>query len=496
MGEVTFTEFPFKTIPYKHQLDCWRLSRDREAYALLMEMGCGKSKVICDTAAYLFLKNKIQGQVIIAPKGVYLNWVENELPIHMSDAVPHKVAYWSSYARKSERDAIKALYQEGNFLRTLVVNIEAINSEKTVREVVGFMQKFQTITTVDESTTIKNPSAKRTKIMINIGKYATYRRICSGNPIPNGPLDLYSQTEFLKTNQLGFTNYFAFRNRFAVMQDKKFGNQSFKHVVGYRDLEKLKQLMRSFSFVIKKNDCLDLPPKIYQTIDVEMGPKQAAAYQAMRDDAFIQLSKGQVTAKMVITQLLRLHQISCGFLKPDEQLEVPFGEPNDRLDTLMNLLSQAPGKVIIWATYRYNIKAILAGIKEKFGPETVVEYYGDTDDEDRRRGKKAFQDPDSPVRFMVSNPDTGKFGNTWTQATTVIYFSNSYNLESREQSEDRAHRIGQQGAIHAGQDQVPSVLYIDLCVRNTVDERIIKVLKGKKKLTDEIVESNWRWFVG
>ena len=496
MGEVTYTEYPFKTNPYKHQLDCWRVSKDRKAYAYFMEMGTGKSKVVIDNAGYLFLNKRIGGHVIVAPKGVYLNWVENELPIHMSEAVPMQVAYWSSYARKEERDALKKLHQPGNMLRTLVVNIEAMNSERATDEVVDFMKKYSCMLTVDESTTIKNPNAKRTKIMINVGKFAEYRRICSGNPIPNGPLDLYSQSEFLQRNLLGYTNYFAFRNRFAVMQDQTLGRQSFKRVVGYKDLDALKRLMRQFSFIVKKDDCLDLPPKVYQVVDVGMGPRQTEAYNKMVQDAYIQLEGGnQVTAQMVITQLLRLHQIACGFLKPDYMDEVPFGEPNDRLETLLGLLDQAPGKVIIWANYRYNVKQIIAAISEKYGKDSVVSYFGDTGDDDRKYAKQAFQDPDSPVKYMVSNPDTGRFGNTWTQGTTVIYYSNSYNLESREQSEDRAHRIGQLGAIHnPGED--PSVLYIDLRVRGTVDDKIIRVLRNKKKLTDEIVQSNWRWLIG
>lgn len=506
MGEVTNTEFPFKTQPYKHQLDCWRLSRDRQAYGLFMEMGTGKSKVIIDNAAYLYMGSKIKGNVVVAPKGVYLNWVEKEFPEHMTDAVRHDVAFWSSYARKEERDAIKKLYQDGNFLRTLVINVEAMNSERAVDEVVKFMKTYPCLLTVDESTTIKNPSAKRTKIITNVGKYAKYRRVCSGNPIPNGPLDIYSQAEFLESGLLGHGNFFSFRNRFAVMQKKTLGKASFNTVVGYQDLEALRTMMRRFSFIIKKADCLGLPPKVYQTIDIAMGPRQRDAYNKMLEDAYIKLSDAsQVTALMVITQLLRLHQIACGFLKPDQMEEVPFGEPNDRLDTLLDVLSQAPGKVIIWATYRYNIKQIIRAISEKFGSETVVDYYGDTGDEARRRAKKDFQDPESPVRFMVSNPDTGKWGNTWTQATTVVYYSNNYNLEARDQSEDRAHRIGQKGAVHDLSNVVledgfnadqPSVLYIDLRVRGTVDDKIIKILKSKKKLSDEVVQSNWRWLMG
>ena len=496
MGEVTFTEYPFKTTPYKHQLDCWRASKDRESFALFMDMGCGKSKVIIDNAGYLFLNKRIDGLVVVAPKGTYLNWVENELPIHTSEAVPTRVAYWSSCARKEEREALRKLHQPGGTLRTLVVNVEAMSSERAVDEVVDFVKRYKCMLTVDESTTIKNPSAKRTKILINVGKLAKYRRICSGNPIPNGPLDLYSQSEFLQRNLLGYSNYFAFRNRFAVMQDQKFGQRSFKRVVGYRDLDALKQLMRKFSFIIKKADCLDLPPKVYQTVDVAMGPRQTEAYNKMVQDAYIQLEGGdQVTAPMVLTQLVRLHQIACGFLKPDHMDEVPFGEPNERLSTLLDLLDQAPGKVIIWASYRHNVRQIVAAISEKYGKESVVDFYGETSDDDRKHARKAFQDPDSTVKYIVSNPASGKFGNTWTQGTTVVYYSNSYNLEDREQSEDRSHRIGQFGAVHApGED--PSVLYIDLRVRGTVDDKIIRVLRNKKKLTDEIVQSNWRWLIG
>jgi hypothetical protein len=457
---------------------------------------CGKTKVVIDNAGYLFLKEKIDAQVIVAPKGVYLNWIENEIPVHNSEAVPLLSAYWSSYARKEEKEALKKLHQPGKFLRTFVVNVEAMASERAVDEVVAFLKKYKCMMTIDESTTIKNPQAKRTKILINLGKFAKYRRICSGNPIPNGPLDLYSQSEFLQKNLLGYSNYFAFRNRFAVLVDQQLGRQSFKKVVGYRDLDSLKMLMRRFSYIIKKADCLDLPHKVYQTVDITMGPRQTAAYNKMLQDAFIQLSgASQVSATMIITQLLRLHQISCGFLKPDQMEEVPFGEENDRLETLLDLLEQAPGKVIIWATYRYNIREIIAAIGNKFGEKSVVDFYGATSADDRKEAKAAFQDPNSPVKYMVSNPASGRFGNTWTQGTTVIYYSNDYNLESREQSEDRAHRIGQSGAIH-GDETEPSVLYIDLRAKGTVDEKIIKVLRAKKKLTDEVVASNWQWLMG
>jgi SNF2 family DNA or RNA helicase len=484
-----------KSTPYKHQLDCFELSKDRRSYGIFSDMGTGKSIMCLMTAAHLYLTGKIKRLLVVAPHGCYMNWID-EVPKHLSEELPYKLAYWSSYSTKDDKKQLAALELPGEALRILVVNIEACVTERAVNFMIEFMKKQSTILIVDESTSIKNPNSKRTKIMINMGKFAEYRRICSGSPIPNGPLDLWSQTEFLQHNLLGFVNYFAFRNRFCIMQEQRLGTQSFKKVVGYRDKDVLKRLMRQFSFIIRKEDCLDLPKKVYQTVDVSMGKQQTAAYNAMLQDAFIQLEpKGQVTAQMVMTQLTRLHQIACGFLKPDQMSEVPFDEPNDRLNTLIDLLEQAPGKVIVWANYRYNVKQIISAISERFGKETVVDYYGDTSNEDRKHAKQVFENPNSPVRYIVSNPQTGKFGNTWIQATTVIYYSNDYNLESRDQSEDRAHRIGQKGAVHnPGED--PSVLYIDLRVRGTVDDKIIRVLKNKKKLTDEIVASNWRWLLG
>lgn len=485
-----------KSTPYEHQWTYHLLARDRLAFANFSQMGLGKCLMELMTAVHLYKSKKIGRLLIVAPKGCYATWFENEVPKHLSDDLPYKLAYWSSYSTKEDRKQLLSLETPGEALRILVINIEACNSEKAVDFIIDFMKKQPTMMVIDEGTTIKNPAAKRTKIMINIGKFAKYRRICTGNPVPNGAVDLYTQTEFLQKNLLGFTNFYAFRNRFAVLQEQRFGQQSFKRIVGYRDLDALRTMMRKFSFVCKKEDCLDLPPKVYQTVEVQMGARQADAYNKMLQDAYIALSDGSsVTAQMVMTQLVRLHQIACGFMKPDHMPEVPFGEPNDRIETLLSLLEQAPGKCIVWATYRYNVRQLMDAISKKFGEESVVDFYGATSNDDRKYAKEAFQDSNSPVKYIVSNPASGRFGNTLTQGTTVLYFSNSYDLEFREQSEDRAHRIGQVGDVHSpGQD--PSVLYIDLVAKGTVDERIVKVLKAKKRLTDEVVQSNWKWILG
>jgi len=482
------------TDPREHQVACFDMSRERESFAIFSEQGTGKSLMALMTAAYLYRERKIGRVLIVAPRGCYRVFVDDEIPKHLSPLIPHKVAVWSSYQTKEIKKQLETLESGGEMLRVLVVNVEACITERAANFIVDFMKRQPTLMIVDESTTIKSPTAKRTKVLINIGKYAAFRRICSGNPTPQSPLDLYSQTEFLKKNLLGYGNYFSFRNRFAVMAERRFGNRSFRQVVGFRDLEALKTAVSRFSFIVKKCDCLDLPPKIYQVRDVEMGEEQAKYYEKMANEAFIQLSAtAQVTATMVLTQLVKLHQITCGFLSPDGGPEVDIPGCT-RLEELMEILEQCEGKAIVWSTYRHNIRQIFSAIEEKFGKGTVGHYYGDTKvgrAEDPEEGTriwltKSFQNPDSKLRFIVANQASGRFGNTWTLGTTVIYYSNSYNLEFRDQSEDRSHRIGTVGPV----------TYIDLRTRGTVDDKILKILKAKKTLSEELVQSNWRWILG
>jgi len=179
---------------------------------------------------------------------------------------------------------------------------------------------------------------------------------------------------------------------------------------------------------------------------------------------------------------LRLHQITCGFLKTDDGTEIDL--PNPRIDALMDVLAGTSGKVIIWATYCNNIKKILKALEDEYGKESAVSYYGDTDSEERRAAVQGFQN--GAVRFFVSNPATGRFGLTLTASASVVYFSNSYDLEHRTQSEDRVHRIGQTAS---------SVNYVDLVCRNTVDERIIKALRSKREISAIINGDELReWF--
>ena len=333
---------------------------------------------------------------------------------------------------------------------------------------------------VDESTTIKTPSAKRTKSICNLGKYAKYRRILTVSPVTKSPLDLYTQCGFLNEELLGFGSFYSYRNRYAIMVDRNFGGRRVQIPTGYQRLDELSEILKKFSDRVLKQDCLDLPEKTYVERQVELTEEQTKAYATMKSAALASLKGKMATAPHVLTQLMRLHQITCGHLKNDDDTITEI--KNNRMTSLLELLEEAEGKVIIWANYVYDIKQIVKAISKKYGESSIVQYYGAIPAETRQKNIERFQDPDSDARFFVGNPQTGGYGITLTAANNMIYYSNGYDLEKRLQSEDRAHRIGQK----------KSVTYIDLIAPKTIDEKIRKALRKKINIATEIMGEELR----
>ena len=200
--------------------------------------------------------------------------------------------------------------------------------------------------------------------------------------------------------------------------------------------------------------------------------------------AALALLKGKMaTAPHVLTQLMRLHQITCGHLKNDDDTITEI--KNNRITSLIELLEEVEGKVIIWANYVYDIKQIVSAISKKYGEDSIVQYYGAVAADVRQENIEKFQDPDSPARFFIGNPQTGGYGITLTAANNVVYYSNGYDLEKRLQSEDRAHRIGQKKAV----------TYVDLIAPKTVDEKIRKALRKKINIATEVMGEDLREWI-
>jgi SNF2 family DNA or RNA helicase len=277
-------------------------------------------------------------------------------------------------------------------------------------------------------------------------------------------LDLYTQCEFLSPDLLGFDSFYTFRARYAVMQQVEMGGRQVLFPKYYTNLDELTEKLKSFSYRVKKQDCLDLPEKIYTTRNITLTEEQVRVYNKLKKQAFAIVNSQEVSFANKLTEILRLHQVANGFVKSDEG-EINVFEDCPKLKELLSILEEADGKFIIWANYVQNIKTIIHKLKEVYGANSVVSIFGEVSTEDRQEAVRKFQNDDS-CRFFVGNPTTGGYGLTLTAASYVVYFSNSYNLEVREQSEDRAHRIGQK----------KNVTYIDLIAERTIDEFIISAL--------------------
>jgi hypothetical protein len=476
--ETSLDDYPFKTTPYEHQRTALNKGAYKEAYGYLMEMGTGKSKTLLDNIGVLYLSGHVNFAVLFAPKGVYRNWVSKEIPEHFSDSIPHRTIRWVSSPNATQLKEIRSVAQPFEGMTFFVMNIEALSTVKGVEALTWLGKKFgaKGLIGVDESTTIKNMKAKRTKNLIKAGQLFAYRRILTGSPVTKAPLDIYAQAEFLGPRLLGHSSYYSFQGRYAVTQKRKMGAHSFEQVVGYRNLEELSGIISQFSYRVLKKDCLDLPEKVYTVREVELTPEQAKMYNEIRGEGLTLLNSGElVSTQSIIAQMLRLQQVLSGHLKTDDGDLVTF--PTNRIEELVSICEEAGGKVIIWSRFRHDIQQITQRLKQEFGEESAASYYGDTSDDERLRIVQDFQKPDHPLRFFVGNAATAGYGITLTEANTVVYFANSFDLEHRIQSEDRAHRLGQKN----------KVLYIDLISPGTIDERIVKALRQKIDLGAKVL---------
>ena len=477
--------YRYKTKPYAHQLKALKKSWAQKNYALFMEMGTSKSKVLVDNIAMLYDNGAIRGALIVAPKGVYKNWDQIEFPVHLPDHVEHTKVLWEANITKKKQTELDTLFDGKEELKILIMNVEAFSTSKGLDFAHSFLNIFlgRALIGIDESTTIKSPTAKRTKNILTIGELAKYRRILTGSPVTKSPLDLYSQCEFLDPWLLGHQSYYSFRARYANMVKRNFGGRSVQLVTSYRRLDELGDKLDDFSYRVLKEDCLDLPEKVFTKRIVELSKEQKEIYAQLKETALAFTEDGKVMSTVnVMTQLMRLHQVTCGTFKADDGTVKHL--PNNRIQALMDCLEETDGKVIIWATYREDIKKIVESLKKAYGEASTVEYHGGVDATLRQEHIAQFQQEKGPTRYFVGNAQTGGYGITLTAANTVIYFSNSYDLEKRLQSEDRAHRIGQTG----------SVTYVDLIAEKTIDERIVKALRTKVNIANEIMGEdlkNW-----
>lgn len=468
-----------KTTPFPHQAKLHEETRDLSAYGLFLEQGLGKTKVVLDTAGHLFLEGKIDGLLVIAPPAVAPNWVRDEIPTHLPDAMRAACHLWESKragTKKHQRAAKEVLEHDG--LAVLVMSYEGFMTDRGTAFAKEFLTNRTCLYVLDESARIKTPGAKRTKRILASAKYAPYRRVLTGTPVANSPFDVFTQLKFLKNDvwaPFGCSNFYAFRTRFGEWIQQKLGSgRSFPKLIKYKNLDVLHGVVDSMGCRLLKDDVLDLPPKLYQKRYFEATPEQTKAIRELKEHLFLETEDGkEVTALLAITQLLRAQQILSGFMGVDgEDGEVYELKKNPRLDALMEIVEDCPHKMIVWARFRYDVDQICAAMK-KAGIE-YVRYDGAVGTDEREEARDAFQKGDAKV--FVANPACAGEGLTLHAARTVVYFNNTFKLTERLQSEDRAHRIGQKFPVN----------YIDLICSGSIDEKIVDALRGKQEIASVV----------
>ena len=469
--------------PFHHQVKAKLTCHDTNInnFAYLMEMGTGKTITAIMDLMSLHHYEGVDNCVILAPKSVYRNWYKEITEFVAPDKTKYAISTWDPSLKDPVTKAkLTDLLQKSIVpLNIFLMNIESLSSPKGVKfleKYLSVQDKEKTMMIVDESTVIKTHNAKRTKNLIKLAKDISYKRILTGTPVTKSPLDIYTQFAFLDPKILGQTNYYAFRARYAkIINRPTSGGRHFPLITGYQRLDELEKKIYSAAFRVKKDECVDLPEKIYMKRFIPMSEKQLVAYESLRRNAMFIFNDKTTTSVNRLSQIVKLHQVCCGFTIND-QGEI-HDVPNKRYDELLDVLEEVDGKVIIWATYRHNIETITRKLKEKYGETKADAFYGDTASDDRLELVKNFQNQDHDLTYLIANPKTGGYGITLTASHTVVYFSNNYDLEIRLQSEDRAHRIGQKN----------KVTYVDFVCQGTVDEKILTALKNKVDIASQVM---------
>jgi SNF2 family DNA or RNA helicase len=477
-------EYKFKTTPFKHQLDVFNKTKDMESFGLFWEQGCGKTKPIIDTASYLYLESKINALLVVAPKGVHVNWISDEIPAHMPDNVRKntRMLYYESVKAntKTFKRNFELLIKHSGF-SVLAINYDAFVSEKGKSFIREFLDKRNCMYVLDESHNIKSESAKRTKVILKSSSWASYRRILTGTPISVGPFDLYPQVMFLsrdfwKDRRLG--NFFIFKRFFGMFKKQKMWdsksqkNRTYEQLLCYKNLDIANGYFDQIGDRLTKEDAnLNLPPKLFSKAYFSLSKRQSQLYTELSEEFSIDFEDNFIDASMALTRLIRAQQIICGYLPNEDGGVIEIEETNARLKCLQNLLEGIEHKVIIWARFTKDVDNIM-----KLLGDRAVRHDGQLNDEQEKLdARNNFQNGDK--QFFVANPQGNSTGFTLTSAKTVVYYSNSFKLIDRLQSEDRAHRYGQKNTVN----------YIDICTEErTVDYNIIESLRNKINIASSI----------
>lgn len=488
------SQYKPKTKPLSHQARVHRESRDRPAHGLLWEMGCGKTKAVIDVFGHLVTEGEVDALFVLAPKAVYPQWVLDEVPKHLPDELLERCTLFRYQVAKHRTKKHQRAMNESVEADLLVASMSysAYRTKHGEDYARRLLKGRRCLFVLDEATRIKTPKAKITRRVLAGSVYAPYRRLLTGTPITNNAFDAYTLMRFLDNKcwrQLGLSTVTAFRNYFGVYEDSWGNGRQFRKLVGHKNLDQLQRVVKLYCDRVLKEDVLDLPPKSYQKVYFDLTPEQRRDYDSLRRDALLMLEESEVDAPLFITRMLRMQQVTCGYVPavryepgPDglerEVREVHRYEKNPRLDALLELLEDVDHQAIIWARFREDIDQVCAALGD-----AAVRFDGQVGDQARLDAVARFQYGDA--RWFVGNPAAAGEGLTLHAARTVVYYSNSPKLGDRLQSEDRAHRIGQEHPVQ----------YYDIIGVDTIDEHWVQNLRNKKDIAAAVTGDQLREWI-
>lgn len=461
--------------PWKHQLEAIDRAKNIDCFALFFEMGAGKTSTTVNILRHKFnAHQKIIRTLILCPVIVVDNWRKEWLAHSKTDPKRITLLQGSQVARRKQ--LAKAIELEPG--RIVITNYEAL----LMKDLYEDIRKWHPVAMVlDESHKVKDPKAKRTKFATTLADEAIFKYILSGTPILNSPMDIFSQFRVMDGGRSFGKNFFAFRAEYFY--DKNAGMARDKYFPDWRirpgSLDRINEKIFEKGMRVTKEECMDLPPLVKQTLAVDMTPEQNRLYQEMKKDLVTYLGDKACVATMALTKALRLMQIASGFVKLEDSSIVKVKE-NPKQAALEELLSElTPNhKVLIWAVFKENYEQVRE-VCQKLDIQ-FVEVHGEIPNAKKFEAVESFN-TDPRVRVFLGHPGSGGIGINLVSASYSIFYSRTFSLEHDLQAESRNHRGGSKEAGHE------KITRIDLVAKGTIEELVLKKLANKEEISESLL---------
>jgi SNF2 family DNA or RNA helicase len=482
-SENRFVPFPprynFKlgVEPRTKQVEALNYAWGKQGFFFSMEMGTGKTKIYIDLASAMYLENKIDAMVILTKNSVCRNTIK-EIYKHcpLKEYTALSPEFNTKRAKRENSEFIS-----NNNMKFLVMGLESLSVKqgagKAFEYLWQFMKDNECAMVIDEAHLIKNPSANRAKNVMELGGMAKFRFAGTGTPITNNLLDLYTPYQFINPDILGIGNFYSFKNRYTIK-----GGFENKEIIGYDNVDELMSLIKPWTFQATKEDMEDLPPKIHmEPVVVPMIKEQRKIYDDIRKNRVAEIESMQ-DKELVVQSILQtytlLHQICAGYISYDgdqggrEKQWIVEPDKNPKYKELISILEDNPQvQFNIWTKHLIELEAVYKLLNKR---AKTIKLHGSMSKDDREKAIEDFVE--GRAKYMIATQETGGTGLTFTNCSNVIYLSNSFKFGDRVQSEDRNHRIGTKKAV----------TYTDIIMQNSIESRVLEVLREKKSLSDFI----------